>query len=71
MICEMAAYLKSKGVTVLDFLESIYHEYGYYHHVQQSFVCEGEDGMKRIERDHGRPPGQSSHGDRRLEGAAD
>ena len=37
MICEMAAYLKSKGVTVLDFLESIYHEYGYYHHVQQSF----------------------------------
>lgn len=48
MICEMAAYLKSKGVSVLDFLESIYHEYGYYHHVQQSFVCEGADGMQRM-----------------------
>ncbi len=48
MICEMAAYLKSQGTTVLEFLDSIYKEYGNYLHVQQSFTCEGADGMARM-----------------------
>lgn len=48
MICEMAAYLKSEGITVLEFLDSIYKKYGVYHHVQQSFVCEGAAGMERM-----------------------
>lgn len=48
MICEMAAYLKSQGITVLEFLDSIYRKYGFYHHSQQSFVCEGAAGMERM-----------------------
>ena len=48
MICEMAAYLKSIGVSVLEFLESIYQKYGCYYHTQKSFTCEGAAGMERM-----------------------
>lgn len=48
LICEMAAYLKSKNMTVLEFLDSIYREYGVYYHVQKSFTCEGAAGMERM-----------------------
>jgi phosphoglucomutase len=48
MICEMAAYLKSIGMSVLEFLESIYQKYGYYYHTQKSFFCEGAAGMERM-----------------------
>ncbi|MGI5959926.1 MAG: phospho-sugar mutase [Massiliimalia sp.] len=48
LICEMAAYLKSKNMTVLEFLDSIYQKYGVYYHVQKSFTCEGAAGMERM-----------------------
>ncbi|WP_195542585.1 phospho-sugar mutase [Massiliimalia timonensis] len=48
MICEMAAYLRSKGITVLEYLEKIYETYGFYYHTQQSFTCEGAAGMERM-----------------------
>ena len=48
MICEMAAYLRSKGITVLEYLDSIYQTYGFYLHTQQSFTCEGAAGMERM-----------------------
>lgn len=48
LICEMAAYLKSKNMTVLDYLEQIYQEYGVYQHSQQSFTCEGAAGMEQM-----------------------
>lgn len=48
MICEMAAYLRSKGITVLEYLDSIYKTYGFYLHTQQSFTCEGAAGMERM-----------------------
>ncbi len=48
LICEMAAYLKSKNITVLEFLNNIYEEYGVYQHSQQSFTCEGAAGMEQM-----------------------
>ncbi|WP_077533981.1 phospho-sugar mutase [Massiliimalia massiliensis] len=48
MICEMAAYLRSKGITVLEYLDEIYKTYGFYYHTQQSFTCEGAAGMERM-----------------------
>lgn len=44
----MAAYLKSKNITVLEFLNNIYEEYGVYQHSQQSFTCEGAAGMEQM-----------------------
>ena len=49
LICEMTAYYKEKGLTLLDELDNIYKEFGYYYSVQKSFTCEGQSGMKRIE----------------------
>lgn len=50
MICEMAAYLKSQNITVLEYLESIYKEHGVYLHTQHSFTCEGAAGMEQMAR---------------------
>lgn len=49
MICDMAAYLRTNGMSLLDFLEQIYQTYGVYHHTQQSFVCHGKSGMERMQ----------------------
>ncbi len=48
LICEMAAYYKSQGLTLVDVLESIYNKYGYYYCSQKSFTCEGQVGMQKI-----------------------
>ena len=48
LICEMAAYYKRKGITLLDALENLYKKYGYYISAQKGFSCEGEAGMKKI-----------------------
>lgn len=48
LICEMAAYYKSQGKTVLDVLNEIYEKYGYYYCSQTSFTCEGQSGMEKI-----------------------
>ncbi len=48
LICEMAAYYKLNGITILDALKSIYEKYGVYIHEQESFTCEGETGMQRM-----------------------
>lgn len=45
MICEMAAYYKAKGMTLLDKLDSIFKEFGYYLNAQKSFAFEGQSGM--------------------------
>ena len=45
MICEMAAYYKAKGITLLDKLDSIFKEFGYYLNAQKSFAFEGQSGM--------------------------
>jgi phosphoglucomutase len=48
LICEMTAYYKSKGITLLEARETMYKKYGMYYHTQSSFVCEGETGMERM-----------------------
>lgn len=49
LICEMAAYYRSKGITLLQARENMYKKYGVYLHSQKSFVCEGETGMQRMQ----------------------
>lgn len=48
LICEMVAYYKEKGVTLVDVLDGIYKKHGYYFCSQKSFTFEGASGMKRI-----------------------
>lgn len=48
LICEMAAFYKLNGVSILDALNNIYKKYGVYVHEQKSFTCEGESGMQRM-----------------------
>ncbi len=48
LICEMAAYYKSIGKTLIDALDELYKKYGYYFCAQKSFTCEGQSGMQRI-----------------------
>ncbi|GHU55831.1 phosphoglucomutase [Clostridia bacterium] len=45
LICEMAAYYKSKGLNLLDVRETLYKRYGFYVNTQDSFYFEGEKGM--------------------------
>lgn len=49
LICEMAAYYKTQGLTLLDKLASIFKEHGYYLNAQKSFSFEGQAGMKKME----------------------
>ena len=48
LICEMVAYYKSKGLSLVDALSNLYDKYGYYYCSQKSFTCEGQAGMKQI-----------------------
>ncbi|MBQ4095388.1 MAG: phospho-sugar mutase [Oscillospiraceae bacterium] len=48
LICEMAAFYRTKGITLLEARENMYRKYGNYVHTQNSFVCEGETGMERM-----------------------
>jgi phosphoglucomutase len=48
LICEMTAYYKSKGISLIEARDSMYKKYGMYCHTQSSFVCEGESGMERM-----------------------
>ncbi len=48
LICEMAAYYKTQGKSLIDVINSLYEEYGYYLHTQLSFTFEGISGMKKM-----------------------
>lgn len=50
LICEMAAYYKTQGLTLLDKLDSIFKEHGYYLNAQNSFAFEGQSGMLAMEK---------------------
>lgn len=50
LIAEMAGYYKKQGKTLLDVLEDIYKEYGYYKEKLVSIVLEGLEGSRRISR---------------------
>ena len=50
MIAEMAAYYKKSGKSLLDVLEEIYNEHGYYANEVVSITLTGLDGQARIKR---------------------
>ncbi len=50
LIAEMAAFYKKKGKTLLDKLEELYKQYGYYFEKLISIVLEGIEGSQRIGR---------------------
>ncbi len=50
MICEMAADLKKKGMTIPEFMESIYEKYGYCLHELKNYAFEGKAGMEKMKR---------------------
>jgi len=47
LICEMAASLKQQGKTILDALEELYNQYGYYLAYVQSIELTGADAMEK------------------------
>lgn len=49
LICQMAAWYKNQGKTLVDALNDIYSEYGYYLDALDSFVLKGKDGAERIQ----------------------
>ena len=48
LICEMAAYQKAQGKTLLQRLEELYQQHGYYKEALDSFTLPGADGQQRI-----------------------
>lgn len=48
LICEMAAYYKKNKMTLVDALNDLYLEYGFYLDALDSFVLKGKDGASRI-----------------------
>ena len=48
LICEMAAYYKKNKMTLVDALNGLYSEYGFYLDALDSFVLKGKDGASRI-----------------------
>ena len=48
LMCQMAAYWKQKGFTLIDVLNQLSGEYGYYIDDQSSFVFEGAKGAEKI-----------------------
>lgn len=50
LICQMAAWYKNQGKTLVDGLNEIYDEYGYYLDFLDSFVLKGKDGAEKIQR---------------------
>ncbi|MBQ5312319.1 MAG: phospho-sugar mutase, partial [Oscillospiraceae bacterium] len=48
LICEMAAFYRTKGISLLQARENMYKKYGVYVHTQSSFTCEGASGMEKM-----------------------
>lgn len=49
LICQMAAYHKNNGRTLVDALNKIYAEYGFYLDALDTFVLKGKDGAEKIQ----------------------
>jgi len=48
LICEMAAYYRTCGISLIEARERMYKKYGVYKHMLKSFTCEGITGMERM-----------------------
>ena len=49
LIAEMASYYKNNGMTLVDALDGIYAEYGYYYDCLETFVLKGKEGAEKIQ----------------------
>ena len=49
LIAEMASYYKNKGMTLVDALNGIYAEYGYYFDCLETIVLKGKEGAEKIQ----------------------
>ena len=49
LICEMAAFYKNEGKTLLDVINGLYAEHGMVYSSQNSFTFEGAAGMKKMQ----------------------
>jgi len=48
LICEIAAYYKSKGMSIFDGLAEIYNKYGFFTEAIKSVTLKGMDGLAKI-----------------------
>lgn len=48
LICEMAAFYRTKGITLIEARKKMYDEYGVYFNKLNNFECEGASGMERM-----------------------
>lgn len=49
LICEMAAYYRTKGISLIQARENMYNKYGMFYQTLYSFTFEGESGMKKMD----------------------
>lgn len=49
LICEMAAYYRTKGISLIQARENMYKKYGMFYQTLYSFTFEGESGMKKMD----------------------
>ena len=48
LICETAAFYKTQGMNLVDVMNSLYDEFGYYSNVVESYTFEGAAGMEKM-----------------------
>lgn len=49
LICEMAAYYRTKGISLIQARENMYNKYGMFYQTLYSFTFEGESGMNKMD----------------------
>lgn len=49
MICEMFAYYKTQGLSLVDVLSGLYEKYGYCLNTLHSYTFEGEEGFRKMQ----------------------
>ncbi len=50
LICEIAAYYKSRGMTMIDGLNEVYEKYGFYKESTESISLKGVEGLRNIKK---------------------
>ena len=48
LVCEMTAFYRTKGISLIQARKNLYAKYGNFVHTQKSFICEGLSGMERM-----------------------
>jgi phosphoglucomutase len=49
MICEMLAYYKSQGISLIDVLNGLYQKYGYCLNTLRSYTFDGAEGFRKMQ----------------------